>query len=69
MFAAPIDQLALDLYTRIITKAEDQAVYALENGICGGGHMKVVSGTIQTARTGETLAQGKRCGSILYLVE
>lgn len=45
MFAVLIDQLALDLYTRIFTKKEDQAVYALENGICAGGHMKMVFGT------------------------
>ena len=31
--------------------------------------MKVVSGTIQAARVGETLAQCESCGRILYLVE
>lgn len=67
--AAPIDKPALDLYTRIFTKKGDAGVSALENGICGGCHMKVVSGTIQTARGGEILAQCDSCGRILYLVE
>jgi predicted nucleic acid-binding Zn-ribbon protein len=67
--ATPIDQPALDLYTRIFAKKGDQAVSALENGICGGCHMKVVSGTIQTARAAEVLAQCDSCGRILYLVE
>ncbi|MCA1963181.1 MAG: C4-type zinc ribbon domain-containing protein [Prosthecobacter sp.] len=67
--AAPVDKSALDLYARIFAKKGDQAVSALENGICGGCHMKVVSGTIQAARSGEVLAQCDSCGRILYLVE
>ena len=39
--AAPIDKTALDLYSRIFTKKGDAGVSALENGICGGCHMKL----------------------------
>ncbi len=67
--AAPIEPGPLDLYQRIFTKKGDAGVAPLENGICGGCHMKVVSGTIQTARGAETLAQCDSCGRILYLVE
>jgi hypothetical protein len=31
--------------------------------------MKVVSGTLQTARAAETLAQCESCGRIVYIVE
>ena len=67
--AAPVEPAALDLYQRIFTKKGDAAIVPLKNGICGGCHMKVVSGTIQTARSGESLAQCDSCGRILYLVE
>jgi predicted nucleic acid-binding Zn-ribbon protein len=51
--AEPIEKSGLDLYQRIFTKKGDAGVVPLENGICGGCHMKVVSGTIQTARGGD----------------
>lgn len=67
--AAPIEPAAQDLYQRIFIKKGDAAIVPLRHGICGGCHMKVVSGTIQTARGDEMLAQCDSCGRILYLVE
>jgi uncharacterized protein len=64
----PIDPTALDLYNRLFAKKPDAAVSPLENGICGGCHMRVVSGTIQTAKAAESLAQCESCGRILYLL-
>ena len=64
----PIEASALDLYRRIFKKKNDSAVVALEHGICGGCHMKVVSGTIQRAREGSNLAQCDSCGRLLYFV-
>lgn len=66
---APVPPEALDLYTRLFNKKGDSAVVALTNGICGGCHMKVVLGTIQQLKTGETLTQCESCGRLLYLVE
>lgn len=66
---APIEPGALDLYTRLFAKKPDAAVVALEHGICGGCHMKVVMGTIQALRQSEGLTQCESCGRILYLVE
>lgn len=67
--AVPVEQEPLDLYNRLFNKKGDSAVVALTNGICGGCHMKVVSGTIQSLRSGETITQCESCGRILYLVE
>ncbi|SKA92458.1 hypothetical protein SAMN02745166_01901 [Prosthecobacter debontii] len=67
--AAPVEAPALDLYNRLFTKKGDSAVVALTNGICGGCHMKVVMGTIQQLKAGETITQCESCGRILYLVE
>jgi predicted nucleic acid-binding Zn-ribbon protein len=67
--AAPIESQTMDLYTRLFTKKPDAAVVPLEHGICGGCHMKVVSGTIQQLRSEEIVTQCESCGRILYLVE
>lgn len=67
--AAPVDKAALELYTRLITRRGDSAVVPLENGICGGCHMKIVTSTIQDLRQSEHLCQCDSCGRILYLVE
>lgn len=67
--AAPVDEDALDLYTRIFNKKGDAGVVPMENGMCGGCHMKVVTGIIQSLRQSETITQCESCGRILYLVE
>jgi predicted nucleic acid-binding Zn-ribbon protein len=67
--AEPVPAPALDLYQRLFAKKNDAAVVPLENGICGGCHMKVVLGTIQQLRADEVITQCESCGRILYLVE
>jgi len=67
--ADPIEPGALDLYNRLFAKKPDAAVVAMENGICGGCHMKIVIGTLQQLRQEEGLTQCESCGRILYLVE
>ncbi|MCB1277329.1 C4-type zinc ribbon domain-containing protein [Prosthecobacter sp.] len=67
--AAPIDPDALDLYTRIFNKKGDAAIVPMENAQCGGCHMKVVVGVIQSLKQSESLTQCESCGRILYLVE
>jgi uncharacterized protein len=67
--AAPVEPGTLDMYNRLFAKKPDAAVVALENGICGGCHMKVVIGTLQQLRQDEGLTQCESCGRILYLIE
>jgi predicted nucleic acid-binding Zn-ribbon protein len=66
--AAPVDPDPLELYTRIFSKKSD-AVVAIENGVCGGCHVKVVSSTIQSLRQGTSITQCDSCGRIVYLIE
>lgn len=66
---APVDEDVLELYTRIFNKKGDAAVVPMENAQCGGCHMKVVVGVIQSLKQSESLTQCESCGRILYLVE
>lgn len=65
--ATPVEEDTLDLYTRIFTKKGDAAVVPMENAMCGGCHMKVVVGVIQSLKQSETLTQCESCGRILYM--
>ncbi len=65
--AVPVE--ALELYDRIFKKKGDCAVAPLTGEMCGGCHMKVVIGTIQSVKQGEGLTQCESCGRILYLPE
>ncbi len=65
--AVPED--SLELYDRIFKKKGDRAVAPLTGEICGGCHMKVVIGTIQSLKQAEGLTQCESCGRILYLEE
>ncbi len=67
--AEPISEETMSLYGRLFSRKPDAAVVALENGICGGCHMKMVSGIIQKVRAGVEIAQCESCGRILYPVE
>lgn len=60
---------ALELYERIFKKKGDAAVAPLHGEMCGGCHMKVVIGTIQSLKQAEGLTQCESCGRILYLEE
>lgn len=67
--AAPIDPATLDLYDRLLKNKGGSAVVPLDNGICGGCHMKVVLSTIQSLKQAEKITQCELCGRILYLAE
>jgi predicted nucleic acid-binding Zn-ribbon protein len=67
--SAPIEEDTLDLYTRIFHKKGDAAVVPMENAQCGGCHMKVVVGVIQSLKQSESLTHCESCGRILYMVE
>lgn len=67
--AVPVEEEILDLYTRMFQKKGDSAVVPMENAMCGGCHMKVVVGVIQSLKQSETITQCESCGRILYMVE
>lgn len=67
--ASPVPEETLELYDRLFSKKGDAAVSPMENGSCGGCHMKGVMSTVQQLRQDEHLVQCDNCGRILYLVE
>ncbi|MBX7211289.1 MAG: hypothetical protein K1X78_23480 [Verrucomicrobiaceae bacterium] len=64
--AAPVPAAALELYERLLKTKGGTAVVPLENGICGGCHMKVVQNTLQKLKQDETITQCEMCGRVLY---
>lgn len=64
-----VPEEALELYDRIFKKKGDAAVAPLHGEICGGCHMKVVIGTVQSLKQAESLTQCESCGRILFLEE
>jgi predicted nucleic acid-binding Zn-ribbon protein len=67
--AAPIDPDALDLYTRIFIKKGDAAIVPMENAQCGGCHMKVVVGVIQSLKQSVSLTQCEAAAAFSIMVE
>ncbi len=64
-----VPEEALELYDRIFKKKGDAAVAPLHGEMCGGCHVKVVIGTVQSLKQAEGLTQCESCGRILFLEE
>ncbi|MEM0896278.1 MAG: C4-type zinc ribbon domain-containing protein [Verrucomicrobiota bacterium] len=64
--AGEMDEATLDRYTRIFAKKGDAAVVPLNNGICGGCHMKVTNATFSAVKNEKEIAYCEQCGRILY---
>jgi uncharacterized protein len=63
--AAGVDESVLMRYDRLFTN-KNVAVVPLENGICGGCHMKVTPTTVGNVKAEKALANCEQCGRILY---
>jgi predicted nucleic acid-binding Zn-ribbon protein len=66
--AAKIEEQLLLRYERIFEK-KAPAVVPMNNGICGGCHMKLVAATVTTVKGLKVLTSCENCGRILYLGE
>lgn len=64
--AKDCDPSSLGLYDRIMKKTADYAVVRVENGSCGGCHMKLTPQLVHDTRKGLTLTQCNYCSRILY---
>jgi predicted nucleic acid-binding Zn-ribbon protein len=64
-----VPEETLEMYDRIFKKKGDSAVAPLQGDMCGGCHMKVVIGTLQSLKQAEGITQCESCGRILYLEE
>ncbi|MGI8605271.1 MAG: zinc ribbon domain-containing protein [Verrucomicrobiales bacterium] len=63
--AANVDVDLLFRYERIFDK-KAPAVVPLDNGICGGCHMKLTASTLTTTKAAKSITSCEQCGRILY---
>lgn len=61
-----IDESWLSRYTRIFNNKGDFALVPVENGTCGGCHMKVPPQLVQDAKRGDAMVSCSYCGRLLY---
>lgn len=61
-----IDDAWLSRYTRIFNNKGDYALVPVENGTCGGCHMKVPPQLVQDAKRGDAMVSCSYCGRLLY---
>lgn len=61
-----IDESWLSRYSRIFNNKGDYALVPVENGTCGGCHMKVPPQLVQDAKRGDTMVSCSYCGRLLY---
>jgi predicted nucleic acid-binding Zn-ribbon protein len=64
--AGDIDRDLLQRYERILDHTGDYAVVSVENGSCGGCHMRLPPQAVHNARRGESVTSCSYCGRILY---
>lgn len=61
-----IDEAWLSRYTRVFNNKGDYALVPVENGTCGGCHMKVPPQLVQDAKRGDAMVSCSYCGRLLY---
>lgn len=59
----------MPLYERLMKTKAGLAVAPMQDGKCGGCHMKLIASTVVAVQTGKELARCEDCGRILYLEE
>jgi len=64
--AVPVDADALNMYDRLLKSKGKAALVPMENGICGGCHMKLVGATIIALKADDSIVHCEQCGRILY---
>jgi predicted nucleic acid-binding Zn-ribbon protein len=63
------NEAALTLYERLMRTKSGLAVAPLNDGKCGGCHMKLIASSVINAQAAQVLAQCENCGRILYAAE
>ena len=61
-----IDSNWLSRYTRIFNNKGDYALVPVDNGTCGGCHMKIPPQLVQDAKRGDSMVSCSYCGRLLY---
>ena len=69
VLAADIPEGPLALYERLLKSKGGMAVAPMQEGRCGGCHMKLIPATVIKVQSGKEFAQCEDCARILYLGE
>jgi len=67
--AAQIPDSILPLYQRLMKTKAGMAVAPLDEGKCGGCHMKLIASTVVAVQTDKEITRCEDCGRILYVEE
>jgi predicted nucleic acid-binding Zn-ribbon protein len=65
--ASQVSEEILPLYLRLMKSKAGVAVAPLDEGKCGGCHMKLITSTVVAVQTAKELARCEDCGRILYV--
>jgi len=66
VLASQVPDTVLPLYQRLIKSKNSLAVVPMQDGKCGGCHMKLITSTVVTVQAARELARCEDCGRILY---
>jgi hypothetical protein len=64
--ASQVSEAILPLYQRLMKSKAGLAVAPLQEGKCGGCHMKLIASTVVAVQTDKEIARCEDCGRILY---
>ncbi|MFZ9937657.1 MAG: zinc ribbon domain-containing protein [Luteolibacter sp.] len=67
--AAEVPDEVLPLYERLMKTKAGLAIAPLQDGKCGGCHMKLIASTVVAVQSGRELTRCEDCGRILYAGE
>lgn len=65
--ATQVSDAILPLYQRLMKTKAGLAVAPLDEGKCGGCHMKLIASTVVAAQAAKEIARCEDCGRILYV--
>ena len=67
--AKDVPEAVLPLYQRLMKTKAGMAIAPMQDGKCGGCHMKLIASTVVAVQSEKELARCENCGRILYCGE
>ncbi len=69
LLASRIPEAILPLYQRLMKSKSGVALAPIDEGKCGGCHMRLIASTVVAVHSGKEIARCEDCGRILYVAE
>ncbi len=69
LLAGQVADSLLPLYQRLMKSKDGLAVAPMQEGKCGGCHMKLIASTVVATQAAKEIARCEDCGRILYVEE